>query len=92
MEGLRWRKGHKPHPEPPTVTPTSHRGTPDSGDDGLSMNKYLFGALALVAVGLLIITGKWGSQWPRPQGQGGVQTSPSLSPPLPRWYLRRGRW
>ncbi|XP_030147039.4 pre-B-cell leukemia transcription factor-interacting protein 1 [Taeniopygia guttata] len=57
MEGLRWRKGHKPHPEPPTVTPASHRGTPDSGDDGLSMNKYLFGALALVAVGLLIITG-----------------------------------
>ncbi|XP_021387984.1 pre-B-cell leukemia transcription factor-interacting protein 1 [Lonchura striata] len=57
MEGLRWRKGHKPHPEPPTVTPASHRGTPDTGDDGLSMNKYLFGALALVAVGLLIITG-----------------------------------
>nr|XP_041577004.1 pre-B-cell leukemia transcription factor-interacting protein 1 isoform X1 [Taeniopygia guttata] len=57
MEGLRWRKGHKPHPEPPTVTPASHRGTPDSGDDGLSMNKYLFGALALVAVGLLIVTG-----------------------------------
>ncbi|XP_068030818.1 pre-B-cell leukemia transcription factor-interacting protein 1 [Anomalospiza imberbis] len=57
MEGLRWRKGRKPHPEPLTVTPASHRGTPDTGDDGLSMNKYLLGALALVAVGLLIITG-----------------------------------
>ncbi|NXY36476.1 PBIP1 protein, partial [Pomatorhinus ruficollis] len=61
VEGLRWRQGHKPHPEPPTVTPAAHRGTPDTGDDGLSMSKYLLGTLALVAVGLLIITGKWGS-------------------------------
>ncbi|NXM16651.1 PBIP1 protein, partial [Ploceus nigricollis] len=58
VEGLRWRQGHKPHPEPPTVTPAPHRGTPDTGDDGLSVSKYLLGALALVAVGLLIITGK----------------------------------
>ncbi|NWW14006.1 PBIP1 protein, partial [Oreocharis arfaki] len=58
MEGLRWRQGHKPHPESPTVTPDPHQGTPDSGDDGLSMSKYLLGALALVTVGLLIITGK----------------------------------
>ncbi|NWI39746.1 PBIP1 protein, partial [Picathartes gymnocephalus] len=57
-EGLRWRQGHKPHPGPPTVTPAPHQGTPDTGDDGLSMSKYLLGALALVAVGLLIITGK----------------------------------
>lgn len=91
MEGLRWRQGHKPHPGPPTVTPTPHRGTSDAGEDGLNMSKYLLGALVLVAVGLLIITGKWGSQWLRPQGQGEVQTSPSLSPPLPRWYLRHGR-
>lgn len=56
-EGLRWRQGHKPHPGPPTATPAPHRGTPDIGDDGLSMSKYLLGALALVAVGLLIITG-----------------------------------
>ncbi|NXC07315.1 PBIP1 protein, partial [Orthonyx spaldingii] len=53
MEGLRWRQGHKPHPGPPTVIPAP---TPDTGDDGLSMSKYLLGALALVAVGLLIIT------------------------------------
>ncbi|NXS37212.1 PBIP1 protein, partial [Pomatostomus ruficeps] len=58
MEGLRWRQGHKPRPGPPTVTPAPHQGTPDTGDDGLSMSKYLLGALALVAVGLLIITGK----------------------------------
>ncbi|NWI07285.1 PBIP1 protein, partial [Tichodroma muraria] len=58
MEGLRWRQGHKPHPGPPTVMPAPHRETPDTGDDGLSMSKYLLGALALVAVGLLIITGK----------------------------------
>ncbi|XP_039944026.1 pre-B-cell leukemia transcription factor-interacting protein 1 [Hirundo rustica] len=56
-DGLRWRQGHKPHPGPPTVTPAPHQGTPDTGDDGLSMGKYLLGALALVAVGLLIITG-----------------------------------
>ncbi|NXN83657.1 PBIP1 protein, partial [Bombycilla garrulus] len=62
MEGLRWRQVHKPHPEPPTVTPAPHQGTPNTGDDELSMSKYLLGALALVAVGLLIITGKWGSQ------------------------------
>ncbi|XP_068851486.1 pre-B-cell leukemia transcription factor-interacting protein 1 isoform X2 [Aphelocoma coerulescens] len=57
MEGLRWRQGHKPHPGPPTVTPTPHRGTSDAGEDGLNMSKYLLGALVLVAVGLLIITG-----------------------------------
>ncbi|XP_032938918.1 pre-B-cell leukemia transcription factor-interacting protein 1 [Catharus ustulatus] len=57
MEGLRWRQGHKPHAGPPTVTPAPHQGAPDSGDDGLSMSKYLLGALAVVAVGLLIITG-----------------------------------
>ncbi|XP_056366638.1 pre-B-cell leukemia transcription factor-interacting protein 1 [Oenanthe melanoleuca] len=56
-EGLRWRQGHKPRAGPPTVTPAPHRGTPDSDDDGLSMSKYLLGALAMVAVGLLIITG-----------------------------------
>ncbi|NWY96628.1 PBIP1 protein, partial [Loxia curvirostra] len=58
MEGLRRRPGHKPRPEPPTVTPAPQRGSPDAGDDGLSMSTYLLGALALVALGLLIITGK----------------------------------
>ncbi|NXF76582.1 PBIP1 protein, partial [Sclerurus mexicanus] len=58
-EGLRQRQGHKPHPGPPTATPAPHRGTPDTGgEDGLSRSKYLLGALALVAVGLLIITGE----------------------------------
>ncbi|NXB22290.1 PBIP1 protein, partial [Rhagologus leucostigma] len=67
MEGLRWRPGHKPHPGPPTVTPGPHGGTPDTGDDGLSMSKYLLGALALVAVGLLIITGKADSVFNAPR-------------------------
>ncbi|NXI29310.1 PBIP1 protein, partial [Sterrhoptilus dennistouni] len=58
VEGLRWRQGHKPHPVPPTVTPAAHQGTLDTGDYGLRMSKYLLGALALVAVGLLIVTGK----------------------------------
>ncbi|NWV60362.1 PBIP1 protein, partial [Malurus elegans] len=66
-DGLRWRQGHKPCPEPTTVTPAPHQGTPDTDDDGLSMSKYLLGALALVAVGLLIITGNRASLW-----QGGV--------------------
>ncbi|NXR76001.1 PBIP1 protein, partial [Pycnonotus jocosus] len=62
VEGLRWRQGHKPHPGLPTVIPAPHQGMPDTGDDGLSMSKYLLTALALVVVGLLVITGKWGSQ------------------------------
>ncbi|NXJ70400.1 PBIP1 protein, partial [Rostratula benghalensis] len=57
-EGLRRRQGHEPRPVPPIPTPAPHRGTPDAGDeDGLSMSKYLLGALALVAVGLLVISG-----------------------------------
>ncbi|NXR17265.1 PBIP1 protein, partial [Cinclus mexicanus] len=87
MEGLRWRQGHKPHPGPPIVTPAPHQGTPDNGDDGLSMSKYLLGALALVAVGLLVITGKWGSQ---AEGVLNTPRAPNLAvlqdsekPPLP---------
>lgn len=76
VEGLRWRQGHKPPPGLPAVTSATHQGMPDTGDDGLSTSKYLLGALALVVVGLLIITGKWVSQWPRPQGQDMVQMYP----------------
>ncbi|NXB05494.1 PBIP1 protein, partial [Cnemophilus loriae] len=89
MEGLRWRQGHKPYPGPPTVTPAPHWGTPDTGDDGLSMRKYLLGAFALVAVGLLIITGKRGSyegrgcpQCPRVPNLPVLQDS-QQNPPLP---------
>ncbi|XP_059688089.1 LOW QUALITY PROTEIN: pre-B-cell leukemia transcription factor-interacting protein 1 [Gavia stellata] len=58
VEGLRRRQGHEPQPGPPHPAPAPHRGTPDTGDeDGLSMSKYLLGALALVAVGLLIVSG-----------------------------------
>ncbi|NXL04470.1 PBIP1 protein, partial [Mesembrinibis cayennensis] len=58
VEGLRRRHGHEPRPGPPPPAPALHRGTPDTGDeDGLSMSKYLLGALALVAVGLLIVSG-----------------------------------
>ncbi|NXY92161.1 PBIP1 protein, partial [Alcedo cyanopectus] len=47
-----------PRPGHPPPAPALHRGTPGAGDeDGLSMSKYLLGALALVAVGLLIISG-----------------------------------
>ncbi|XP_075381167.1 pre-B-cell leukemia transcription factor-interacting protein 1 isoform X3 [Mycteria americana] len=58
VEGLRRRQGHEPRPRlsPPVAAP--QRGTPDAGaEDGLSMSKYLLGALALVAVGLLIVSG-----------------------------------
>ncbi|NXI44297.1 PBIP1 protein, partial [Galbula dea] len=57
-EGLRRRKGHEPRPGHPPPMPAPHWGTPDTGDeDGLSMSKYLLGALALVVVGLLIVSG-----------------------------------
>ncbi|XP_072703137.1 pre-B-cell leukemia transcription factor-interacting protein 1 isoform X1 [Ciconia boyciana] len=58
VEGLRRRQGHEPRPRPPPPVAAPHRGTPDAGaEDGLSMSKYLLGALALVAVGLLIVSG-----------------------------------
>uniref|UniRef100_A0A663EKM6 PBX homeobox interacting protein 1 n=1 Tax=Aquila chrysaetos chrysaetos TaxID=223781 RepID=A0A663EKM6_AQUCH len=58
VEGLRRRQGHEPCPGPPPPVPALHQGTLDAGDgDGLSMSKYLLGALALVAVGLLIVSG-----------------------------------
>ncbi|NWW79900.1 PBIP1 protein, partial [Climacteris rufus] len=83
-EGLRWRQGHKPHPGPPTVTPAPHRGTSDTGDDGLSMSKYMLGALALVAVGLLIITGKAGDVLSTPRAPSlPVLQDSQQKPPLP---------
>ncbi|XP_057254584.1 pre-B-cell leukemia transcription factor-interacting protein 1 [Pezoporus wallicus] len=58
VEGLRRRWGHEPCPGSPPPVPASHRGTPGTRDeDGLSMSKYLLGAVALVAVGLLIVSG-----------------------------------
>ncbi|XP_064331074.1 pre-B-cell leukemia transcription factor-interacting protein 1 isoform X2 [Phalacrocorax carbo] len=58
VEGLRRRQGHEPRPSAPRPTPTPRWVTPDAGaEDGLSMSKYLLGALALVAVGLLIVSG-----------------------------------
>ncbi|XP_065515951.1 pre-B-cell leukemia transcription factor-interacting protein 1 isoform X2 [Lathamus discolor] len=58
VEGLRRRRGLQPRPGPTPPVPAPHRGTPGSGDeDGLSMSKYLLGAVALVAVGLLIVSG-----------------------------------
>ncbi|XP_068271044.1 pre-B-cell leukemia transcription factor-interacting protein 1 [Nyctibius grandis] len=58
LEGLRRRQGHEPRAGAPLSAPAPHRGAPDTGaEDGLSMSKYLLGALALVAVGLLVVTG-----------------------------------
>ncbi|NWH28929.1 PBIP1 protein, partial [Grus americana] len=58
VEGLRRRQGHEPRPGSPPTASAPHRGTPDAGDeDGLSMSRYLLGALALVALGLLIVSG-----------------------------------
>ncbi|NXK14666.1 PBIP1 protein, partial [Herpetotheres cachinnans] len=75
MEGLRRRQGHEPHPRPPPPAPALHRQTLDTGDDdGLSMSKYLLGALALVAVGLLIVSG---------EGGGGGAPSHPRAPILP---------
>ncbi|XP_042640934.1 pre-B-cell leukemia transcription factor-interacting protein 1 [Tyto alba] len=57
-ERLRQQQGHEPHsgPLPPTSAP--HQGTPGTGDEYRpSVSKYLLGILALLAVGLLIISG-----------------------------------
>ncbi|NWX44761.1 PBIP1 protein, partial [Steatornis caripensis] len=78
VEGLRRRQGHEPRPEPPQPAPTLHRGTPDTGaEDGLSMSKYLLGALVLVAVGLLIVS----APLSQPRGRG--IPSPCGAPTLP---------
>lgn len=55
------------------------------------MSKYLLGALALVAVGLLIVSGEWGSQ-----GQGRELGVPLIVPSSPQvasttqWMVSRG--
>ncbi|NXX18352.1 PBIP1 protein, partial [Podargus strigoides] len=57
VEGLRRRQGHQPCPTPPRPAPAPHRRTADGGaEDGLGVSTYLLGALALVAVALLIVT------------------------------------
>ncbi|NXJ84488.1 PBIP1 protein, partial [Trogon melanurus] len=62
-EGLRHRQGHEPHAGSPPPAPEPRRGTLDTGDEnGLNVSKFLLGALALVAVGLLVVSGEWGSQ------------------------------
>ncbi|NXK56995.1 PBIP1 protein, partial [Chauna torquata] len=58
VEGLRRRHVHEPRAGPPPPGPVPRRGMQDGGDeDGLSMSKYLLGALVLVAVALLLISG-----------------------------------
>ncbi|KAF1460994.1 hypothetical protein FQV21_0007896, partial [Spheniscus demersus] len=80
VEGLRRRQGHEPRPRPPAPAPAPRWGMPDAGaEDGLSMSKYLLGALVLVAVGLLIISGEWGSQ-----GQGKGPCVPLIVPSSPQ--------
>ncbi|NWX09413.1 PBIP1 protein, partial [Caloenas nicobarica] len=57
VEGLlrRWQS-HEPPLGPPRPAPAPHRGTPGDGD-GLGVSKLLLGAVALVALGLLVISG-----------------------------------
>ncbi|XP_074785132.1 pre-B-cell leukemia transcription factor-interacting protein 1 [Athene noctua] len=57
-ERLWQQQGHEPRSGPPRSASAPHRGPPDTGDkDGLSMSKYLLAVLALLAVGMLIISG-----------------------------------
>ncbi|NXO57942.1 PBIP1 protein, partial [Aramus guarauna] len=76
VEGLQRRQGHEPRPGSPPTASALHRGTPDAGDeDGLSMSRYLLGALALVAVGLLIVSSPVESMVSR-DASAGEQESP----------------
>ncbi|NXN96538.1 PBIP1 protein, partial [Rhinopomastus cyanomelas] len=81
-KGLRRRLGQEPRAVPPRPVPPQCRGTPDTGDEeGLSMSRYLLGALVLVAVGLLIVSGDVRGA----QGEGGPQPLRAApSPSLPQ--------
>ncbi|NXD73467.1 PBIP1 protein, partial [Eolophus roseicapillus] len=82
VEGLRRRRGCEPCPGPPPPVPAPHRGPPGTGDeDGLSMSKYLLGAVALVAVGLLIVSGAWGpgAGWGTGSTPGSILVLPQAS-------------
>ncbi|XP_021238742.1 pre-B-cell leukemia transcription factor-interacting protein 1, partial [Numida meleagris] len=58
VEGLRRRQVHQPRAGTPPPAPIPRRVTQDEGnEEGLSANKLLLGALALVAVALLIVSG-----------------------------------
>ncbi|XP_052535319.1 pre-B-cell leukemia transcription factor-interacting protein 1 isoform X2 [Tympanuchus pallidicinctus] len=58
VEGLRRRQVHQPRAGTPPPAPIPRRVLRDEGnEEGLSANKLLLGALALVAVALLIVTG-----------------------------------
>lgn len=61
VEGLRRRQIHQPRAGTPPPAPIPRRVLQDEGnEEGLSANKLLLGALALVAVALLIVTGELG--------------------------------
>ncbi|NXS70845.1 PBIP1 protein, partial [Pandion haliaetus] len=89
VEGLRRRQDHKPHLGHPPPVPALPQGAPDAGDrDGLSMSKYLLGAFALVAVGLLIVSGDppelvKGMQCPQPPHRAPILPLPQDSQPKP---------
>ncbi|NXW85866.1 PBIP1 protein, partial [Alopecoenas beccarii] len=53
---LRRQQSHEPPPSPPRPAPAAPQGTPGDGD-GLGVSKLLLGAVALVALGLLVISG-----------------------------------
>ncbi|XP_031462300.1 pre-B-cell leukemia transcription factor-interacting protein 1 isoform X2 [Phasianus colchicus] len=58
VEGLRRRQVHQPRAGTPPPAPIPRRVMQDEGnEEGLSANKLLLGALALVAVALLIVSG-----------------------------------
>ncbi|NXU75477.1 PBIP1 protein, partial [Oreotrochilus melanogaster] len=75
-EGPQRRQSQKPRPGHPHPGTVPHQGTLDTGvEDGLNVSKFLLGALALVAVGLLIVTGERG---PRSRMGGDSQQKPPV--------------
>lgn len=107
VEGLRRRRGREPSaPQPalPLGVEDEARGQGVSGELGLSLNMCLLGALVLLGLGILLLSGEWRlpSWGPEPLARPFLSLCPSPHPApssevslgcsvsVLRWPLRGG--